>query len=80
MNLCKNTDYQRRIWTTLVNDDTGTTLELGPDESAHVDVPDDFEDPYLKVVPEKPSRKSPSPSVDKSTQEEGASASTETKE
>ena len=49
--LCVNSDYQERTWTTLQNADTGETLQLEPQETANVDLPDGFGDPWLKVVP-----------------------------
>ena len=53
-----NTDYQTRVWPDLKGPD-GRTLELGPGQSADVEVPDDFDDPYLKPHASKGSAKPP---------------------
>lgn len=42
-----NTSNATRIWLTLTNPETGTTLELAPGESAELDLPADFTDPFL---------------------------------
>ncbi len=42
-----NTDDQQRIWIGLQNAD-GTTVSLEPGGSVELDLPDDFDDPYLK--------------------------------
>ena len=52
MTTCTNTDVHTRVWTDLVNKETGTTLELEPGASADVDLPEGFEDTYL--VPQTP--------------------------
>ena len=44
-----NTDSNTRHWTSLVNAETGGGLELAPGESAEVDLPNGFEDPFLKT-------------------------------
>lgn len=50
-----NSDHLRRTWPHLVNADTGATLELGPGESANVDLPDEFADAHLSVgAPQEP--------------------------
>lgn len=41
-----NTSEQRRYWPSLSAD--GHTLELDPGEGAEVDVPEGFDDPWLK--------------------------------
>lgn len=43
-----NTDSLTRVWPGLRVD--GHTLELGPGETADVDVPPDFADPYLRAA------------------------------
>lgn len=45
-----NRSFGRRWWADLVNADSGRTLELDPGESAPVDIPDGFTDPWLEVV------------------------------
>ena len=45
-----NKDDVRRVWTTITNADGGT-LELDPGESAVLELPKDFVDPYLKPKP-----------------------------
>lgn len=47
-----NTDVHTRVWPSLSVD--GHTLSLGAGESADIDVPDGFDDPYLKPVDTKP--------------------------
>jgi hypothetical protein len=47
-----NTDVHRRVWTGLVNEETGSTLELEPGEECELSLAsadEDF-DPYLKPV------------------------------
>jgi len=46
----RNTDYQARTWNDLTNSETHTTLSLGPDEEAEVELPEKFTDPYLTHV------------------------------
>lgn len=54
----RNTDRTERVWPALVNADTGTTLQLGPGEIAHVD--GDVTDPWLaRVRDEKPAKSKP---------------------
>jgi hypothetical protein len=48
--LVRNADYATRVWIGLTNLANGQTLELGPGEEAETDLPDDFNDPYLKPV------------------------------
>jgi hypothetical protein len=50
-----NADVHTRTWNHITRQDTGRTLELAPGEEAELDLPDDFEDPYLTpvAVPEK---------------------------
>ena len=43
-----NTDTQTRTWPTMVNAGTGRTLCLAPGQSADVEVPAGFSDPWLK--------------------------------
>ena len=45
-----NTSSSRRHWNHLRNEETGTTLELDPDESAEVELPEGFDDPNLEVT------------------------------
>lgn len=45
-----NTAVHARVWTHLVNAETGATLELAPGAEAEVDVQDGFTDPYLRPV------------------------------
>lgn len=63
MTICTNTGDSTRHWNDLVDKATERTLELGPGESADVDLPEDFEDAYLKV---KPSGRAPKIDVDTS--------------
>jgi hypothetical protein len=44
-----NTGEEFRTWISLVNTETGTTLALGPGESAETDIAEGFDDPYLKA-------------------------------
>lgn len=54
-------------WDSLTNADTGTSLELEPGDSAEVDVPEGFDDPWLKPAafqsspPEAPEAVTPAP-------------------
>jgi hypothetical protein len=45
----KNTDTLTRIWGSLVNNETGATLELRSGESADTTLPKGFTDEYLMV-------------------------------
>ena len=46
-----NIDAERHWWNHLTNAETGRTLDLGPGESAMVDLPLDFEDAVLCLHP-----------------------------
>lgn len=49
MALYTNTHHERRYWPDLQLAGTGLTVELDPGETADIgDVPDGFDDPYLK--------------------------------
>ena len=39
-----------RVWGTISRPDTGQTLQLEPRETADLDLPKDFTDPYLEYV------------------------------
>jgi hypothetical protein len=52
-----NTHHLRRTWPHLVNAETGTTLELGPGESADVSLPEKFSDPHLSTAKPKAAAK-----------------------
>lgn len=56
--LMENTDFHTRTWNTLVNAETGRTLELAPGEQADVELPDDFTDAFLKPAKAKPKKSS----------------------
>lgn len=45
----RNTSPEHRTWPSLVNAETGTTLELAPGETAEID--GDVNDPRLKPEP-----------------------------
>lgn len=47
MDTFTNADVESRVWPTISRPD-GSTLTLGPGESADLDLPDNFADPYLK--------------------------------
>jgi hypothetical protein len=49
-----NTGDEIRHWNQLVNTETGTTLELGPGESADTTLYPDFEDAFLVVEGDAP--------------------------
>jgi len=49
MQTVENVSDHRRVWPALQTPE-GTTLELAPGETAEVALPEDFEDPYLKVL------------------------------
>ena len=51
----KNTGSSTRTWPH-IQTESGTTLELAPDEIVSLSLPDDFDDLYLKVVTPKPTR------------------------
>ena len=51
MNIFFNRDTHTRIWTKISVPATGRTLQLDPGESAELDLPEDYEDPYLKLKP-----------------------------
>lgn len=55
-----NTSSTRRHWNDLVDQDTGRTLDLEPGESAEVDLPDGFSDPFLDGQDETPIAEAPS--------------------
>ena len=44
-----NTGSMARRWDNLANADTNRTLSLAPGESADVELPDGFSDPYLSI-------------------------------
>ncbi len=50
MGLFRNADVASRVWPSLRATD-GTTLSLAPGETAEVEVPDDFEDHWLRPAP-----------------------------
>jgi hypothetical protein len=56
MNIFRNTDTHRRVWPGITKPD-GTSLELGPSEGAELDLPQSFEDTYLKPVHTKAEQK-----------------------
>jgi len=43
----RNTDVHTRVWTSLTDPETGTTLALEPGEEKELDLPEDFEDVNL---------------------------------
>jgi hypothetical protein len=57
-----NSSPETRSWSSLVNPETGRTLELGPGEKVSLDVPASFDDPFLHPVKDKPAEK-PEPKV-----------------
>lgn len=50
MGLFRNTDIATRVWPGLTAAD-GSTLRLGPGQEADVDLPDGFEDHWLRPAP-----------------------------
>lgn len=69
MVLYENTDSHTRIWLTLINPLTGTTLELAP--GAQVELADDsIQDQYLKPVPLKTKHVEKATSVESSKDKE----------
>lgn len=64
----ENTSEETRVWPSLQTI-AGTTLELGPHDTAEVvSLPEGFEDPVLKVVKPKPEPPKPAESPKKPEQ------------
>lgn len=70
MGLFRNADVATRVWPSLSAPD-GSTLRLGPGETAEVDVPDGFADAWLRPVP---APKAPAPASVAKTTEPAAAA------
>ena len=61
MTIYVNTDVHARVWTTVTNPATGTTLRLAPGESADLDAAAVAGDPFLKPVVARSRMKEPAP-------------------
>ncbi len=69
-----NADVQERVWPSLVDKGTGRTLSLAPGESAEVDVPEGFSDPYLVPASPKKSTKAQEPAPPTEAEQSAPSA------
>jgi|HubBroStandDraft_6_1064221.scaffolds.fasta_scaffold209095_2 hypothetical protein len=78
MAVYRNADYQTRVWPSLQRSD-GRTLELGPDETAELDLPDDFADPFLTTEPRRRGKR-PKVVAPTETTEQVADGATETED
>ena len=75
----QNTDAYNRAWGELTDPRTGTTLGLAPGEVVELDLPDDFEDHYLKPLElqqpaPRASQPAPKPSQSQPTTEQATPA------
>jgi hypothetical protein len=73
MTTYKNTAGELRVWPSIQRPD-GRTLELEASETADLDLPTNFEDPYLQVVSAKKETKAEAAKREKT---EAAEAATE---
>lgn len=60
----RNTSGMPRVWPAITNPATGTTLALGPDETATLDLGRDFHDPWLTPEPARHKPKTTDPDDD----------------
>lgn len=56
MPVFENTSPVERTWSNLTDSKTGRTVHLAPGDTAEIEVPDGFDDPFLKPVDSAPAK------------------------